>query len=180
MIIKTDKGETVQIDESNAYLTVASKVIEQWHRSKVILHQNYQYFLGEYKTLEDFKAFADRIGITFEEIGTEHHEGYYGRTANGGSQWYADPYDVTYYKLSHRFQEGECHVHDGGRFPYFWSVDEVPLEAKPLVLSSNGSRVIGYFTNADGYVTLYRPNPNAKAVYRPIPYDWDSELPALN
>lgn len=182
MVIDMKSGERVEIDGNNAYLTVASKVIEQWHRAKVILHDNWQYYLGEFKSLEAFKAFADKIGITFEEIGTEHHEGHYDRNPNTHNwEWKDDPYDVTYYKLSHKFQEGRCHAYDGHRYPYFWKMEELPEDAKPIMLKSNGSMVIGYFTNDDGYITLYRPNPNAKEVYRPIPFPWnENALPVLD
>ena len=62
--------------------------------------------------------------------------------------------------MSHRIQN----YHDGG----FWSLDELPEGVRPIKALSNGSIVTCYFLNDGETVTIYRPNPNAKAVYHPM------------
>lgn len=51
---------------------------------------------------------------------------------------------------------------------YFWSMEEIPADARPIKALSNGSIVTCYFTNNGETVTIYRPNPNAHAVYQPL------------
>jgi hypothetical protein len=48
---------------------------------------------------------------------------------------------------------------------YFWALDELPSDAKQYTGLSNGSLVDCYYTED----CIYRPNPNAKEVYNPLP-----------
>lgn len=53
---------------------------------------------------------------------------------------------------------------------YFWNIEEIPTNAKPIIDLCNGSYVNCY-TVIDGDKTIiYKPNPNAKSVY--IPYEY--------
>lgn len=50
----------------------------------------------------------------------------------------------------------------------FWSLDEIPLEAKPTKALGNGDIVDCFFVNKNDVLTIYRPNPNAKEIYHPL------------
>ena len=52
--------------------------------------------------------------------------------------------------------------------PYFWEMAQVPTKAKKIKALSNGSLVDCYYTINKRIVKIYRPNPNAKAVYQPL------------
>lgn len=54
---------------------------------------------------------------------------------------------------------------------YFNSAGDLPEGAKPLYCMSNGSMVTCYATNDGDTVTVWRPNPNSKEVYKPLPWD---------
>lgn len=58
--------------------------------------------------------------------------------------------------------------------PYFWSMDQVPHGAKPYVDLCNGSYVTCYIHDDGHTVSFYRPNPNAKDVYRAFDF-WPCE-----
>ena len=51
----------------------------------------------------------------------------------------------------------------------FWDLKELPKDAKLIKALSNGSIVDCYFTNDGKTIKFYRPNPNAKNVYKPLP-----------
>lgn len=136
----------MKIDWNNAYVTVAGKVCPR-HRSKVILHKDWQWYLGEFPSVEAFNVFAVRLGIDCELCGTENRDEETGI--------------VSYYKVSHKFAEGNS----------FWHLSELPADAEPIVGVCNGSLVVCYFTNDGETVTIYRPNPNAKEVYKPMNID---------
>ena len=50
----------------------------------------------------------------------------------------------------------------------FWKLSDLPKNAKPIFALSNGSVVKCYYTNTKTTVRIYRPNPNSKAVYKPL------------
>lgn len=54
---------------------------------------------------------------------------------------------------------------------YFWSMAEVPDDAKPILALSNGSIVTCYYLTTDDLIEFYRPNPNASEVYDPLPIE---------
>ena len=51
----------------------------------------------------------------------------------------------------------------------FWNMEQVPKNATKIKGLSNGSIVNCYFTNIDNVLTVYRPNPNNKDIYKPLP-----------
>lgn len=53
---------------------------------------------------------------------------------------------------------------------YFWKVEELPKNAKPILALSNGSIVTCYYSKnyKNNTITIYRPNPNAKDIYKPL------------
>lgn len=52
----------------------------------------------------------------------------------------------------------------------FWKLEELPKRAKPIKALSNGSIVTCYYFKdyKSNTITIYRPNPNAKDVYKPL------------
>lgn len=51
---------------------------------------------------------------------------------------------------------------------YFSAVAAIPCSAKKIKGHSNGSIVDCYFTNVNEVLTIYRPNPNCKEIYKPL------------
>lgn len=51
---------------------------------------------------------------------------------------------------------------------YFWRLSDLPKGVKKIKLLSNGSIVDGYFKKYKNKILFYRPNPNAKAIYKPL------------
>ena len=47
-------------------------------------------------------------------------------------------------------------------------MEEIPENAVKYTDLSNGSLVDCYYTSKNDIYTLYRPNPNAKEVYKPM------------
>lgn len=58
-------------------------------------------------------------------------------------------------------------THGGG----FWKLSEIPDGAKKIKGLSNGNIVDCYIWNDGETLHVYRPNPNAKEVYKPLPID---------
>ena len=50
----------------------------------------------------------------------------------------------------------------------FWKMEEIPENAVKYTDLSNGSLVDCYYTNENDVYTQYRPNCNAKEVYKPM------------
>lgn len=53
----------------------------------------------------------------------------------------------------------------------FWTMDELPKDCKPFYGLSNGNMVTCYAHKEGDVITFYRPNPNAKDVYKPLDMD---------
>lgn len=51
----------------------------------------------------------------------------------------------------------------------FNRLEDLPENAHPILALSNGSIVTCYFTNDGSTVRIYRPNPNCKDIYHPLP-----------
>ena len=53
----------------------------------------------------------------------------------------------------------------------FWRSVDIPKNAKDFIGLCNGSYVKCYYiTRNDGSRLIYKPNPNAKSVYKPYDY----------
>ena len=50
----------------------------------------------------------------------------------------------------------------------FWKMEDIPENAVKYTDLSNGSLVDCYYTSESNVYTQYRPNPNAKEVYKPM------------
>lgn len=124
-------------------LTIAERT-NSHHRSHIILHcDSATSYFAEFETVEQLDFFAQTLGFSYKAV-----------------DWYESDLlgIVRNYELDRK-------VEDGG---YFWRLDELPAGAKPIKALSNGSIVTCYFTNNGKRVKLYRPNPNATAVFHPL------------
>lgn len=159
------------MDYSKNWLSVCrAENLPENHRSRVIIHDG-QWYIAEYANVEQLRNFAAAAGgfsWTLDHVDTLEHR-------RIGSKWErCESYQIEYYTLSHRFTESECHWWDGsGHFKgmwckCFWNVSEIPAGAYPIMGFSNGSLVHCYATNDGETIGIYRPNPNAKAVYHPL------------
>ena len=60
-----------------------------------------------------------------------------------------------------------CRLKGKYRVCSFWHKNDVPRNAKSFIGLSNGSYVDCYYADIDGWRIIYKPNPNAKEVYKP-------------
>ena len=131
---------------NTAYLSFNSKLDWNYHREHWIIH-NGLYYLAEFDKKEQLDFFAETLGFTYEM-----KDGETTRTRDGEESTYIE------YTLSHSFEEE----------PSFWKREDVPALARPVKLLSNGRIVTGYVWNDGKTIHIYRPNPNAKEVYKPM------------
>ncbi len=128
------------------YISTLDKIDEQYHRSHVILHMDSQWHFGDFDNMEQLQFLADTLGFTFELVEER--------------AWFNGNGTYCKYSMSHKLDS----PFGGG----FWKREDVPAEAKPIKALSNGSIVTCYFTNDGETIRIYRPNPNAKDVYKPL------------
>ena len=127
-------------------MTIAERTSSNWHRSHIIIREtDGQWILAEFDNVEQLDFFANTLGVTYEAVSWRD-------TQECGI--------IREYRMSHQIKTN----HAGG----FWSLDELPEDVRPIKALSNGSIVTCYFLNDGETVTIYRPNPNAKAVYHPM------------
>lgn len=128
-------------------LSVVERTDERVHRSHIIIHSiSGMWIVAEFDTVEQLDFFAQTLGFTYT-----------------AENWHDSERCGIWreYRLSHQIID---QVFGGG----FWSLDDLPEDAKPIKALSNGSIVTCYFTNDGETIRIYRPNPNAKNVYRPL------------
>ena len=142
--LHSPSGQEVKQMNSN-YISTLNKIDEQYHRSHVIIHKDCQWHFADMDNMEQLQFLADTLGFTFtlEEERPWRSGGTYRK-----------------YSMSHKINS----PYNGG----FWKREDVPAEARPIKALSNGSIVTCYFTNDGETITIYRPNPNAKDVYKPL------------
>lgn len=63
---------------------------------------------------------------------------------------------------------------------YFWSMDELPENKMMFKGLSNGSLVDCFYTHTENGSLIFRPNPNAKDVYKPMPLNEHIEYKRVN
>jgi len=122
----------------------------------------YRYCVSEYamngyvafRTAQGLREWLKDFGLSlcFTGSGKDHRE------ENRGG-WYK-AYRVV----------GEC----GERL--FWEIGQIPEGARRITDLSNGSMVDCYLSDIDGVMTIFRPNPNYKDIYKPILFAKHREL----
>ncbi len=160
------------MDYSKNWLSVClADDLPENHRARVIIHDG-QWHIAEYADMDQLREFARAVGgfaWTLDHVDTMEYR-------RSGSAWVkCEPYKIECYTLSHKINgNAKCHWWPGNEFfggtwcDSFWTQDEIPAEAFPIVAGSNGSLVRCYATNDGNTINIYRPNPNAKAVYCPL------------
>lgn len=129
------------VNTPRQYISTSEETHEH-HRSHIILHENWHYYFAEFDTIEQLDFFAKTLGFNYEL--TEERE-----TEHGIYRQYAIDRNI---------------VDNKG----FWKLADLPENAKPIKALSNGSIVDCYFTNNGTTIDFFRPNPNAKEVYKPL------------
>ena len=123
------------------YITTLDKPHEQYHRSKVIIHYDYQFHSADFDSVKQLDLFAKTLGFTYELVEEE--------------PFLSDNTNIyRRYEMSHTIKKAARG---------FWKREDVPTDAKPIIALSNGSLVTCYFVNDGKNITIYRPNPNATA-----------------
>lgn len=97
--------------------------------------------LATFCSVKAFKAWAEYVGFGYEKLG----QAWNGVISRRGKQNITDR--------------------------LFWTMDDLPDGAKPLFAMSNGSMVQCYVSNDGDTITTWRPNPNSKAVFNPLPFE---------
>ena len=131
------------------YITTLEEADPERHRSPIIIHNGWQWYFAEFNNWEQLKRFLDFAGL---EIELEEEK-----------QWFFNPKCGKWRKYSVNRKLDDSH--GGG----FWSLSEIPENAKKIKGHSNGSIVDCYILNDGETLHIYRPNPNAKEVYKPLP-----------
>lgn len=132
---------------NNYYISTVTYTDAEYHRSNIIIHRSSMFYFAEFNTMEQLQFFANMLGFTFklkeERQQRDHEDGLYRE-----------------YSISHKFVDDITGL--------FWKLSDLPKGVKPFKALSNGSIVTCYFLNDGETITIYRPNPNAKEVYKPL------------
>lgn len=126
------------------HISIVERTDAQWSRSKVIIHNGMFYF-AEFDTVGQLDFFAKTLGFTYV-LRDESESERCGLWKN---------FDLD------RHINSPC---NGG----FWKLEDLSAGVRPIKALSNGNIVTCYFLNDGETITIYRPNPNAKDVYRPL------------
>ena len=142
---------------------------------------SFDYHVASFKTEEQLKAFADKLGFTYtwEE---EREDGYKsGRCSvvienNSADQSVQDEWKYNYSKAYD--EKASKKAREKARlwldncwkdFHQAYSISSENLQkATKFKFLSNGSIVDGYFLNDGKRIKIYRCNPNAKDFYKPL------------
>lgn len=132
--------QSLEKETENLYLTSVEREVSDVHRSKWIVHRRGFYF-AEFNTKEQLDFFARNVGFQYTLVSSKDtpHLGRY------------DRYDMN----------------RDIRFRYFYTMDEVPTDAKPIKALCSGSIVTCYFQNDGRTITWHRPNPNS-TLFKPL------------
>ncbi|PGF04968.1 hypothetical protein [Bacillus toyonensis] len=128
--------------ERNIYVTEVDKPDPRFLRSKFVVHYMGTTFqMNEFNTRTQLDSWFKLMGITLVHIDTN---------SSG----------VTTYRIDQVIQE-----------ILFWNLVELPQGVKRHKGVSNGDIVDCYVFVQQGVTTVFRPNPNAKEVYKPLTID---------
>lgn len=131
-------------DYNKPYISIVERTDGRYFRRRVILHNGLWHFFS-CDTEDQLANMAKTLGFTYT-LRDERNT-----TENG----LVREYDI------------DRAIND--RNLGFWHRSDVPEDAMPIMALSNGSTVTCYFTNDGETITMYRPNPNAREVYHPLP-----------
>jgi hypothetical protein len=109
-----------------------------------------------FRTVNGFRRFLRLTGLEVDASRTEYRN----NTATGGSKI------VLMWCKPRQIEDDR----------YFWKLADVPADAEHFIGLCNGSYVDCYALREPEKTIIYRPNPNAKNVYRPYDYREAAEL----
>lgn len=153
--ITTNEGTVNTAPVPCVYLSTIQWPRADVQRSRFVIHRGLWYF-AEFETGEQFDFFCRTVG---EEQG------------NLIARRWIDS-EQTPDGCGNLYQSFFVNI-DTIEVRLFWDMSEVPEGAKPIKALSNGSVVTCYFEKVGKTLNWYRPNPNATAVYHPLPLDQD-------
>ena len=135
----------------NNYITYAEQVDDKYHRSYWIIHNNSisSNIKAEFNNKEQLDMFAKTLGFSYE---------------------LQDEQDTIWGGKYQRYTMDKNIVEPLG-YGGFWKLEDLPDGVKPIKALSNGSIVTCYYLDAGDRIEFYRPNPNAKEVYKPLNTD---------
>ena len=123
---------------------------ERDYKIAVKMHNDTFFNIASFDNMEQFEIYRKTLGFKINLVGTINEN-----TEN----------EVKIYRTNYKIIDYHC----GG----FWKLEEVPERAKPFKALSNGSIVTCYYYKncKDNTIVIYRPNPNAEKVYKPLSVD---------
>ena len=132
----------------NNYITYAEQVDDKYHRSYWIIHNNSisSNIKAEFNNKEQLDMFAKTLGFSYE---------------------LQDEQDTIWGGKYQRYTMDKNIVEPLG-YGGFWKLEDLPNGVKPIKALSNGSIVTCYYLTTKDNIEFYRPNPNAKEVYKPL------------
>lgn len=125
------------------HISIVEHTDPEFHRSKIVIHRGTGFYYAEFSTIEQLQFHADLLGFKYSLKCEEKTERF-------------GLYQL--YEMTHSIDDHHT----------FSKISDIPEDAKPFKALSNGSIVTCYFTNHDKKINIYRPNPNAKEVYKPL------------
>ena len=132
----------------NNYITYAEQVDDKYHRSHWIIHNNSisSNIKAEFNNKEQLDMFAKTLGFSYE---------------------LQEEQDTIWGGKYQRYTMDKNIVEPFG-YGGFWKLEDLPDGVKPIKALSNGSIVTCYYLDAGDRIEFYRPNSNAKEVYKPL------------
>ena len=127
------------------------KKTNERHNYKIVLWRadewKYSYHLASFNDIEQLETFLDMLGVEYSYLKTLNE---------GDSENEIKVYLTNYTILDSRLS--------------FWKLEDLPKNATKFKALSNGSIVDCYFKkfNKAKTIYIYRPNPNAKGIYKPL------------
>jgi hypothetical protein len=120
-------------------------------KEKIIIHDGWQWYIGCIHNEQQLQEVLNFLEIELTDI---DHEVEHETTGK-----------IVFYNLSKNINN----LHSGG----FWSIEQLQEMSKGQKLKkfkglSNGSIVDCYIGIGEDVINIYRPNPNAKEVYKPM------------
>lgn len=151
--MRTNTGRITTISISEKTCTDIKLHPKLQREREIIIHDGWQWHIGDIKNKEQLQEVLNFLEIELTSI---NHEVKHETTGK-----------IIFYNLSKNIND-PC---NGG----FWSIEQLQEISKGQKLKkfkglSNGSIVDCYIGIGENMVDIYRPNPNAKEVYRKMEF----------
>lgn len=142
--------------KTNTTISISEKIYTDYdvhpalrREEKIIIHDGWQWHMGHVSNEDQLKEMLKVFEIELGDVACETEHETTGK--------------IIHYNLSKEINRGD---HGG-----FWSLEQLKeitnnAELKKIKGLSNGSVVDCYIKIGDDTVDIYRPNPNAKEVYK--------------